>query len=164
MREIFTAFIDPNSLTSRAFALTTPALDFNSPEVHAAEFPASNGICTARGLARLYAGLIGEVDGARILSADTLRAALVEQSYGKDRILKVPTRFGLGFMLPVEQAVALGGPTSFGHPGRGGALGFADPARGIAFGYVPNEMRTGVGGDLRSARLVDAVHTALDRA
>ncbi|HEX3786012.1 MAG TPA: serine hydrolase domain-containing protein [Pseudonocardiaceae bacterium] len=161
LRALFVAFTDPNSLTSRAFALTDQPLDFNSPEVHAAELPASNGICTARGLARFYAGLIGEVDGARILTEDTLRAALVEQSYGDDRILKQPSRFGLGFMLPVEQAVVLGGPTSFGHPGRGGALGFADPARGISFGYVPNRMRSGVAGDLRSARLVKAVAAAL---
>jgi CubicO group peptidase (beta-lactamase class C family) len=161
MREMFEAFVDPKSLTSRAFSLTTPPLDFNSPELHAAELPASNGICTARGLARFYAGLTGEVDGSRILTEDTLRAALVEQSYGKDRILKRPTRFGVGFMLPVEQAIALGGATSFGHPGRGGAVGFADPARGIAFGYVPNRMYSGVGGDLRSGRLIDAVHQAL---
>ncbi|MEU1163043.1 serine hydrolase domain-containing protein, partial [Streptomyces sp. NPDC005921] len=63
-RELVAAMRDPRSLYSRAFAVTEPAaIDFNSPEVQAAELPSSNGIGTARGLARMYASLIGEVDG-----------------------------------------------------------------------------------------------------
>lgn len=148
-------------MSMRAFGLTEPAYDINSRAVHAAELPASNGIGTARGIARFYAGLIGDVDGRRILGADTLRAALVEQSIGMDEILKRPSRFGVGFMLPVDGGIPLGGPTSFGHPGKGGALGFADPERGIAFGYAPNRMHSGVGGDFRSAKLIDAVRECL---
>jgi CubicO group peptidase (beta-lactamase class C family) len=161
MREMIVAFTDPTSLSMRAFALTKPGFDVNSREVHAAELPASNGIGTARGIARFYAGLIGEVDGRRILAEDTVRAALVEQSIGMDEILKRPTRFGVGLMLPVDGGISLGGQASFGHPGKGGALGFADPERGIAFGYAPNRMHSGVGGDFRSAKLIDAVHEAL---
>jgi hypothetical protein len=44
-----------------------------TPCSHAAEVPAANGICTARSLARFYAGLIGEVDGVRILTPDAVR-------------------------------------------------------------------------------------------
>jgi CubicO group peptidase (beta-lactamase class C family) len=161
MREMIVAFTDPTSLSMRAFALTEPAYDVNSREVHAAELPATNGIGTARGIARFYAGLIGEVDGKRILTEETMRTALVEQSIGKDEILKRPTRFGVGFMMPIDGGISLGGPTSFGHPGRGGALGFADQRRGIAFGYAPNRMHTGVGGDFRSAKLIEAVQAAL---
>ena len=62
-RGLVAAFTDPDSLMNRAFALSTPDIDFNSPEAQAAEIPSSNGICTADGLARLYAALIGEVDG-----------------------------------------------------------------------------------------------------
>jgi CubicO group peptidase (beta-lactamase class C family) len=157
------AFTDPNSLTMRAFGVSKPGYDTNAPEVHAAELPASNGIGTARGIARFYAGLIGEVDGKRILSEDTVRGALVEQASGMDEILKRPSRFGTGFMMSIDGGFALGGPSSFGHPGKGGALGFADPERGLAFGYAPNRMLVGVGGDSRSADLLDAVHAALPR-
>jgi CubicO group peptidase (beta-lactamase class C family) len=162
-REAIIAFTDPNSLTMRAFGITVPDYDANAPEVRAAELPASNGIGTARGIARFYAGLIGEVDGKRILSAETIRGALVEQASGMDEILKRPSRFGSGFMLSIDGGFALGGPTSFGHPGKGGALGFADPERGLAFGYAPNRMQVGVAGDSRSADLVAAVHAALRR-
>lgn len=162
-REAVAAFTDPNSLTMRAFGVSKPGYDTNAPEVHAAELPASNGIGTARGIARFYAGLIGEVDGKRILSEDTVRGALVEQASGMDEILKRPSRFGTGFMMSIDGGFALGGPSSFGHPGKGGALGFADPERGLAFGYAPNRMLVGVGGDARSADLLDAVHAALPR-
>ena len=73
-RGLVAAFTDPGSLMNRAFALSTPDIDFNSPEAQAAEIPSSNGICTADGLARLYAALIGEVDGVRILDAASLTA------------------------------------------------------------------------------------------
>ena len=144
---------------NRAFALSTPDIDFNDPGVQAAEIPSSNGICTAEGLARLYGGLIGEVDGVRILDADATTAAIAEQAAGTDRVLLVPTRYASGFMLPTAEA-PLGGASSFGHPGRGGSLGFADPDSGVAFGYVVNHIRQDLN-DTRAATLVDAVNACL---
>jgi CubicO group peptidase (beta-lactamase class C family) len=158
-RELVAAFTDPMSLLNRAFALSVPDIDFNDPEVQAAEIPSSNGICTADGLARLYAGLIGEVDGVRILDAATITAAVAEQAAGTDRVLLVPSRYASGFMLPTQEA-PLGGPSSFGHPGRGGSLGFADPESGIAFGYVVNHIRQDLN-DTRAATLVAAVQACL---
>jgi CubicO group peptidase (beta-lactamase class C family) len=160
-REAIAVFSDPNSLSTRAFNLADPDYDANSRGVHAAELPASNGIGTARGVARFYAGLIGEVDGQRILAEETLRTALVEQAGGLDEILLRPSRFGAGFMLPIDGGMALGGPTSFGHPGKSGSLGFADPEHRITFGYAPNRSYVGFGGDFRAANLVEAVYAAL---
>jgi CubicO group peptidase (beta-lactamase class C family) len=154
-RPLLAAFADPGSLMNRAFALSVPDIDFNSPAAQAAQIPSSNGICTADGLARLYAGLIGEVDGVRILDPATTAAATAEQAAGTDQVLLVPTRFGSGFMLPTQES-PLGGPTSFGHPGRGGSLGFADPDRGVAFGYVVSHIRQDMN-DTRAATLVNAV-------
>ena len=158
-RGLVAAFTDPHSLMNRAFALSTPDIDFNAPEAQAAEIPSSNGICTADGLARLYAGLIGEVDGVRILDAASLADAIAEQAAGTDQVLLVPSRFASGFMLPTEEA-PLGGPASFGHPGRGGSLGFADPQSGIAFGYVVSHVRQDLN-DNRAALLVQAVRACL---
>lgn len=159
-REYVAALQDPGSLSNRAFALTDPAeIDFNSAEVQAAEIPASNGIGTARGLARMYAALIGEVDGVRLFSPETLAAATAEQAAGVDKVIMFPVRFASGYMLPVETN-PLTGPRAFGHPGRGGSLGFADPEYGVAFGYVMNSIVEG-GEDTRAASLVEAVRAAL---
>ncbi|WP_433685110.1 serine hydrolase domain-containing protein [Nocardia sp. CA-119907] len=160
LRPMVAAMRDPEALVNRAFEVTDPAdIDFNDPAVHAAEIPSSNGIGTARGLARLYAATIGEVDGARLLTPETLAAATREQASGIDRVMMLEDRYASGYMLPTA-GFALGGPNSFGHPGRGGSLGFADPDTGIAFAYVTNYIIEGAP-DLRARNLVDAVNQAL---
>ncbi|MFJ9902717.1 serine hydrolase domain-containing protein [Streptomyces sp. NPDC101152] len=160
LRDLVAAMSDPNSLSNRAFQLTDPAdIDFNSPEVQAAEIPASNGIGTAHGLARMYAALIGEVDGIRLLTPDTVAAATKEQSNGPDQVIMLPSRFGSGYMLPTA-LMPLTGPNSFGHPGRGGSLAFADPEHGIGFGYVMNNIVEGAD-DPRARLLVEAVGVSL---
>ncbi|WP_406372527.1 beta-lactamase family protein [Streptomyces sp. NBC_00647] len=160
-RAVSEAYADPDSLTRRAFAAITPMPDENDPGYRAAVLPASNGIATADGLARFYAALIGEVDGVRLFTPETVAAARAERSAGPDRVLVVNTRFGLGYMLHGGASPLLS-PGSFGHPGRGGALGFADPESGIAFGYVTNGFRTSVTADARAQALVRAVRTAVD--
>ncbi|MFF0203600.1 serine hydrolase domain-containing protein [Streptomyces sp. NPDC005017] len=160
-RAVADAYADPDSLTRRAFAAITPLPDENDAAYRAAALPASNGIATADGLARIYASLIGEVDGGRrLFTPETTELARGEQSFGEDRVLVVGTRFGLGYMLHGSASPLLN-PTSFGHPGRGGALGFADPETGVAFGYVTNGFRRSVTADPRAQALVRAVGTAL---
>ncbi|MGV9389224.1 serine hydrolase domain-containing protein [Streptomyces olivaceus] len=160
LRERVAAWRDPNSFSNRAYAVTDPAaIDFDSPEVQAAELPASNGIGTARALARMYAGLIGEVDGVRLLSPTTLASATEEQAGGKDQVMLIRSRFSAGYMLPTESSPMLGS-SSFGHTGRGGSLAFADPEHGVAFGYAMNNVIRGTD-DVRAAYLVDAVRRSL---
>ncbi|WP_063018793.1 serine hydrolase domain-containing protein [Nocardia niwae] len=156
LRPLVAAMRDPQALVNRAFQITDPAdIDFDSAAVQAAELPASNGIGTARGLARLYAALVGEVDGSRLFTPDTLAAATREQVAGTDRVLMLPGRYASGYMLPTAE-LPLGGGASFGHPGRGGSLAFADPARGLGFAYVSNYIVEGAV-DLRARNLVDAL-------
>ncbi|MEU1484360.1 serine hydrolase domain-containing protein [Streptomyces sp. NPDC005752] len=159
-RSVVEAYRDPSSLTRRAFGAIDPFPDENAPAYRAAELPASNGVATARGLARCYAAMIGEVDGQRLFAPATLTLARTEESAGPDRVLVVNTRFGLGYMLHGPAAPLLG-PGSFGHPGRGGSLGFADPGSGIALGYVTNGLQKGVTADPRAQALVRAVRSAL---
>jgi CubicO group peptidase (beta-lactamase class C family) len=154
-KDLLAALADPNSLMVRAFALTEPDLDFDAPETQAAEIPSSNGIASARALARLYAALLGELDGVRLLRPETVAAATREQAAGQDRVLMVPSRYASGYMLPTAFN-PLGGPNSFGHPGRGGSLGYADPDTGTAFGYVVNHIRQDPA-DTRAADLVAAL-------
>ncbi|MGW4238741.1 serine hydrolase domain-containing protein [Streptomyces sp. NPDC004749] len=160
LREQVAAWRDPNSFSNRAFAVTDPsAIDFDSPEVQAAELPSSNGIGTARALARMYAALIGEVDGVRLLTPESLSSATEEKASGKDKVMVSPSRFSTGYMLPTEGNL-MTGPNAFGHTGRGGSLGFADPAQGIAFGYVTNHIVSG-SDDVRAASLTEAVRKSL---
>ncbi|GLX54215.1 esterase [Streptomyces hygroscopicus subsp. hygroscopicus] len=160
-RAVAAAYADPDSLTRRAFAAITPLPDENDPAYRAAALPASSGIATADGLARVYASLIGELDGGvRLFTPETMELARAGQSAGPDRVLVVNTRFGLGWMLHGGASPLLA-PGSFGHPGRGGSLGFADPESGIAFGYVTNGFRASVTADPRAQALVRALRTAL---
>jgi len=160
VRALVIAFSDPEGVSQRALTVTTPAMDWNSRAVHAAEVPAANGIATARSLARLYAACVGEVDGIRLLDRDTVEDATRTQSDGPDQVLMVPTRFGSGFFLPSSFS-PLFGPTSFGHAGAGGSLAFADAERALGFGYVMNRMQQNLAGDPRTLALIDGIKRSL---
>jgi CubicO group peptidase (beta-lactamase class C family) len=157
-------FMGPDTQLGRVLAGPSGLFSYgdmwNTRALHAAEMPSSNGIGTARALARFYAATVGEVDGVRLLSEETMRAASAARVEGPDRILLMPTRFASGFML--EPTLCPDAPeAAFGHPGAGGSLGFADPGKGIAFGYVMNQMQLGVVGDKRAERLVSATYACL---
>lgn len=162
LREALAACTDPTSLAVRSMMVTDPPLDLADPRTWAAEIPAANGIRTASSLARFYAGLIGEVDGVRILDPATLAAATREQANGVDQVLRLPTRPALGFGLPLPEQ-PWWSPTAFGFPGHGGSLGYADPASGIAFGYVTNGLRVTMAPDARTAGLIEALRSVLSR-
>jgi CubicO group peptidase (beta-lactamase class C family) len=160
IRDMVRNFTDPNSLTMRALNLADPPMDFNAPELHAAELPAANGITTARSLARMYAAAIGDVDGVQLLDPTTVALACETQSEGPDKVLMVDSKFGLGFMLNSLFSPMLT-PRSFGHSGAGGSLGFADPEAGVGFGYVMNKMMQNLAGDPRTIGLIDAVKRSI---
>jgi len=152
------AIVDLESLTFGAFANPPGQFDvesFNAPDLHRAEWPAANGITTARSLARLY----GELACDRVLSKATLDEAARRQVAGPDRVLAVDTAFGLGFSVPLDTAAhALRG---FGHEGAGGSVAFADRTVGVGFGYVMNQLTASLGSDRRARRLVDALYACL---
>ncbi|OBB86590.1 serine hydrolase domain-containing protein, partial [Mycolicibacterium peregrinum] len=89
-RDLAAAFSDPTSLTRRAYGCVEPAFDHNDPAEQVAELPSTNGICTARGLARFYAALIGTVDDHRILNPATLKAATTAHTKGPDLVTRLP--------------------------------------------------------------------------
>ncbi len=154
-------FMGPDTLLGRVLSGPSGLFNYgpmwNARPLHAAEMPSSNGIGSARALARFYASLIGEVDGFRGLRPETLAAAVREQVTGPDAVILVPTRFGSGFMLAPTLSPGCA-ESSFGHPGAGGSLGFADPEARIAFGYVMNQMQLGMTADARAQCLVEAVY------
>ena len=104
-RALRAKFMGPDTLLGRVLEGPSDLLPYgpiwNTRALHAAELPSSNGIATARGLARFYAALIGDVDGhPRLLSAPVVAAATAPQVEGPDRVILMPTRFASGFALP----------------------------------------------------------------
>lgn len=162
---VWAEMLRPGSLSVRALTLNGAfgaagrRSPFNRPELWAAEVPAANGITNARSLARLYAAMIGEVDGVRLLVPEAVRAAGTPWVSGPDRVLVTDSCFGLGFQCHHPTFAPMLGPGSFGHDGMGGTLAFAQPDRGLAFAYVTSQLRSGLGGDDRAARLVAALRT-----
>ena len=158
------AMLGADSLTARVMNGPSGLFAYdemwNRDDVLAAEMPSSNGVGTARALARLYAALVGEVDGRRLLRPETVARATAVQSEGADRVLLLPSCFGLGFMLQPMMAPG-GGPRCFGHTGAGGSLAFADPDRGLSVAYVTAQLQFDLTGDPRSRGLIQAVYDSL---
>ncbi len=164
VRELLDKFMGPDTLLGRVLSGPSNLFHYddmwNRRALRAAEMPSSNGIATARAIARMYAALLGEVDGVQLLRPETVQRARQIESSGPEKVLMLPTAFGLGFMLPPT----LSPPASaacFGHPGAGGSLGLADPEAGFALGYVMNRMDLGLTGDPRAHGLVAAVYASL---
>jgi CubicO group peptidase (beta-lactamase class C family) len=153
--------MDPSTLLHCAFA--NPMLlpgTLNQPAYWKAEVPAANGIGTARSLAKIYAAAIGEVDGLRLLAADTLERAIQPQSEGEDLVLGYQTRYATGFQLSFPFR-PMAGEGCFGHYGMGGSVAFAHPARGFSFAYVMNQMGASGGVDPRTKGLIGALEGCL---
>ncbi|WP_405930419.1 serine hydrolase domain-containing protein [Streptomyces sp. NBC_00827] len=95
-----------------------------------ADLPAG-GTTTARAAARMYAALLGEVDGVRLLTPERTRLASAVAVDGKDRTFLGRSTKGLGYFLGLPEMA--GETTSFGHHGSGGSIAFADRERGLSF-------------------------------
>ena len=143
-------------------ALTAPGGAFaddqvwNEARVRSAQVPAANGVTNAASLARMYAALVSEVDGVRLLDADTLERAIAPQVSGPSTVPLLDIPFALGFMTHSPLSPLLDG-RSFGHYGAGGSLGFADPDRRVAGAYVMNAAQLAIAGDARTLGLLAAV-------
>jgi CubicO group peptidase (beta-lactamase class C family) len=131
----------------------------------AAEVPASNGVATARSLARLYGCLArgGEIDGVRLLAPEAVELGRRRLSEGRDPYLDAPLAFGLGYMLQSDgydpAASALGPPAdAFGHPGAGGSVHGAWPTLRTGFSYATNLVQNLGSSDARGASLLGALH------
>ena len=129
----------------------------NDPRVLAADIPAG-GKVSARALARMYAALLGEVEGVRLISADRLHDATAVSSSGPDQVYGNESVWGLGFAIgfPWDENVR----TAFGMAGAGGSWAGADVERGLALAVTKNVIRH----DFDTAtRVAQAVLTEVDR-
>jgi CubicO group peptidase (beta-lactamase class C family) len=135
----------------------------NTPVVQQAEIGALNATATARGVARLYAAL---ARGDELVSRPSVARFSAEQACGRDAVMKVPTRWAVGYTREPPASVPgvprQHGPNddAFGHMGAGGQIGFADPVAGVGCGFVRNHLENQAM-PLMGACLVDALYRCL---
>lgn len=134
--------LDPDSVAFKTWT--------NPPDVPAdrswtegwrsADIGAGNGHGNARSIAHLQSAVAcgGEVNGLRLLSAQTIDRILEVQSDGIDLVIGIPFRFGLGYSLLPEGRVCAWG-------GAGGSAVIIDVDRRITFAYAMNKMAAGGG-------------------
>ncbi len=152
---------NPEALQALAFR-NTGGWFFDAPESWQAEIGGAGGISNARGLATMF----GAISNDRpLLSPARIDAVRQPVSQGLDQTLQIPTRFGEGFMLSIDNRDLSGdgqsaiiGDGAFGHVGMGGSIGFADPDVGFSFGYTMNKMGGGILLNARGQSLVDSAY------
>jgi CubicO group peptidase (beta-lactamase class C family) len=99
-----------------------------------AVIPAANLHANARALDRVYSRL-----------GDFAPASLVQEFgrchvRGDDKVMELPTAFGLGFEHTIPEWPFGPGPRTYGHNGSGGSLGIVDPDAGVSLGYAMNRL------------------------
>ncbi|MEZ0355894.1 serine hydrolase domain-containing protein [Mycobacterium sp. SA01] len=158
------AALNPVGLAARATGVPSDVKpwdgDYNRDEVRAVEMPSSNGIGTARAVARLYgAAAAGGADlGLTGAVLDDLTGPASTPSGGiRDRVMNVKILYSLGFCKPVPMVQFGSSDKAFGTPGFGGSFGFADPDTGVGFGYVMNRLGFHLASDPRELALRQAV-------
>lgn len=155
---------DPRGVTNRAFSNPISLMTAtNTREWRQAQIPAANAHADARALATIYGQLAN--GGADLLAPTYLPWCWHEQTFEQDRVLGLPLRFSLGFMLSQTDRPDCRygrGARAFGHPGAGGCVGFADPDYSLGFGYVTHRMGQSLLIDERAVRLIDATYKVLE--
>ena len=126
-----------------------------------AEIPSANGQGNAAGLAKLYSLIVPEDNSLKLLKDDTINQMTTMQIEGRDLVLAVQVRWGVGFILNKHKIIY--GPIegAFGHSGYGGSCAFGDPENKIGVSYVMNRMLDNFNADGRSIELINATYDCL---
>lgn len=149
----------PNEIIN--MSLGNPVIDVHETKTRAwrgAEIPAAGGTGNARSVSRIHTILAngGEIGGRRYLSEAMCREALKTQIQGKDLVLGIPVRFGLGFGLSGEMSPAIHDEMMY-WGGYGGSLILIDQKNRTTISYVMNRMEGTTQGDLRAINLAAPV-------
>ncbi|MFW9782837.1 MAG: serine hydrolase domain-containing protein, partial [Candidatus Heimdallarchaeota archaeon] len=137
----------------------------------AAEIPAANGHGNARSVAKIASVIAceGELEGKRFISKETLEKILEEQIVGRDLVMAIPIRWGLGVGLPLKERPSPN-PRTCWWGGAGGSAIRMDLDDHIGFAYVMNKMRNQTmqetaqnlyHSDTRGNRLIKATYESL---
>ncbi|TMD23425.1 MAG: beta-lactamase family protein [Chloroflexi bacterium] len=125
----------------------------NRSDILAADIPAG-GKTSARAIARMYAALLGQLDGVRLISPARLREATSVSMSGVDQVFGMPTTWGLGYSIGLLGSTPQETPAAFGVGGAGGSFACGDTSTGIAFGLTKNRLSNDFNTATRISRLV----------
>ncbi|MFJ9810811.1 serine hydrolase domain-containing protein [Streptomyces sp. NPDC101158] len=115
-----------------------PSADYaNRAEILTADIPAG-GTMSARAVARMYAALLGEVDGVRLISEERLREVSSVAIEGVDQVFGMPTAWGLGYSIGRPGTDPKETGHVFGAVGMGGSAGYADTNAKVTFALTKN--------------------------
>jgi CubicO group peptidase (beta-lactamase class C family) len=159
------AALGPDSITVKT--LTGPligAAEANTAAWRHADIGAANGHGNARSVARVLSVISrgGEVDGVRLLRAETIELIFREQASGIDLVLGVPLRFGIGYGLPELATIPyIPAEKICFWGGWGGSLIIMDVGRRMTIAYMMNKMGAGLVGSDRAERYLRAVYRAV---
>jgi len=125
----------------------------NRADTLAADIPAG-GKTSARAIARMYAALLGEVDGVRLLPPERLAEATAVSSSGTDEVFGMPTTWGLGYGIGGPDIEDRSATTTFGYGGVGGSFACGDTATGTAWAVTKNRVSNDFATSTRIGRLI----------
>ena len=132
-----------------------PTAEFaNRADVLRADIPAQ-GTMTARAVARMYAALLGHLDGVRLVSPERLHMMAATAFSGVDQVMGFPTSWALGYSQARLGAESRPGST-FGMVGSNGSAAYADIDSGVAVAV----MRNRIVGDFTAVKAIDAIVAA----
>jgi CubicO group peptidase (beta-lactamase class C family) len=122
----------------------------NRPDILTCDMP-SEGTMTARGVARMYAALLGHVDGVRLVSPARLREIAAVAFNGMDEVMGFATSWAFGYSPSRPNGRPRPGST-FGMEGMNGTAAYADIDSGLAVAVMRNRFTVG---DSNAATRID---------
>jgi CubicO group peptidase (beta-lactamase class C family) len=139
MAEMFAQMPEDSPILKVGPQECTTAAYGNRADVRSANIPAG-GTVTARAVARMYAALLGEVDGVRLISPERLREVSAVTMSGNDQVFGFPAAWGLGYSIGQFMSNAHETQHVFGVGGVGGSHAYADTATGTTFALTKNRL------------------------
>ena len=131
----------------------------NRTDILSADIPAG-GKTSARAIARMYAALLGAVDGVRLIPPPRLRQATALSMSGMDQVFGNPSSWALGYSLGRLGSTPEESPTVFGIGGFGGSFACGDTATRVAFAITKNRLTMDFSAATKLGNLVTAALSA----
>ncbi|MCM2389848.1 serine hydrolase domain-containing protein [Streptomyces albipurpureus] len=110
----------------------------NRTDVLTADIPAG-AKTSARAMARLYAALLHEVSGVRLISPERLREVTATSYSGVDQVFGMESSWGLGYSIGLPTGAA-DSPSVFAMGGAGGSFAYGDTETGVSFAVTKNRL------------------------
>jgi CubicO group peptidase (beta-lactamase class C family) len=146
---------EPGSLAARAMPpATRPSAGYaNRTDVLTADIP-SAGTMSARGVARVYAALLGHVPDVPLVSAERLRLMAAHTYSGFDHVAGFDTTWAFGYSPDRPGGVPSRPGSTFGMVGANGSAAWAHIDSGVAVAVMRNRFSVG---DLTAVTAVDRI-------